>query len=71
MTYDDMKPAVRDGMQNLIESHGLLAVGLAFLRAALARKKHPPDLMEGSLWLSPHLRRDMGLPPYLSDRHLR
>ncbi len=46
-------------LRALIDQHGALAVGFAFLRAALARKKHPPDLAFESL--SPHLRRDIGL----------
>lgn len=63
MTFDD-KPAVLPGLTDLIETHGRLAVGFAYLRAALARRKHPPDLND-ALWLSPHLRRDLGLPPHL------
>lgn len=43
----------------LIDQHGALAVGIAYLRAALARRKHPPDILAEHL--SPHLRRDIGL----------
>lgn len=48
----------------LIDQHGALAVGIAYLRAALARRKHPPDILPFPLLaehLSPHLRRDIGL----------
>ena len=45
-------------LRALIDQHGTLAVGWAYLRAALARRKHPPDLT-GTL--SPHLLRDIGL----------
>lgn len=67
MTFDEATPAPLAGLTTMIERHGRLAVGLAFLRAALARRKHPPDL--DLLWLSPHLRRDLGLPPFLRDRN--
>lgn len=46
-------------LRALIDQHGTLAVGWAYLRAALARRKHPPDVEEARL--SPHLRRDIGL----------
>jgi hypothetical protein len=65
MTYDESQLAPLPGLTALIERHGRLAVGLAFLRAALARRRHPPDL--DMLWLSPHLRRDLGLPPFLRE----
>ena len=70
MTYEEDKPAVLPGLNDLIETHGRLAVGFAYLRAALARRKHPPDLA-GALWLSPHLRRDIGLQPDRWDSRLR
>lgn len=62
MTYDETTPRPLPNLQALIARHGRLSVGIAYLRAALARRKHPPDL--GQLWLSPHLRRDLGLPPF-------
>jgi hypothetical protein len=46
-------------LRALIDQHGTMAVGWAYLRAALARRKHPPDLWVDSL--SPHMKRDIGL----------
>ncbi len=69
MTFDDATPRPRVDLQRMIEQHGVLAVGTAFLRVALARRKHPPDLaLRG---LSPHLRRDLGLPPFGNGRWIR
>ncbi|NBZ88658.1 hypothetical protein [Stagnihabitans tardus] len=46
-------------LRALIDQHGTLSVGWAYLRAALARRKHPPDLRAETLSL--HIRRDIGL----------
>jgi hypothetical protein len=46
-------------LRALIDQHGTTAVGWAYLRAALARRKHPPDVAMANL--SPHLLRDIGL----------
>jgi hypothetical protein len=62
MTYDEATPRPLPGLQLMIEQHGVLAVGAAFLRAALAQRKHPPDMQVRDL--TPHLRRDLGLPPF-------
>ena len=69
MTYDETTSRPLPGLQLMIEQHGVLAVGTAFLRAALARRKHPPD--QDILGLSLHLRRDMGLPPFGEGRSVR
>ena len=53
----------------MIERHGVLTVGGAFLRAALAQRKHPPDLQLRDL--TSHLRRDLGLPPFGEGRAIR
>ena len=69
MTYDETSARPLPGLQLMIERHGVLAVGAAFLRAALARRKHPPDLQLRDLTL--HMRRDLGLPPYGEGRTIR
>ncbi len=48
-------------IEALILRHGAAVVGLAYLRAALARRNHPPNASD--IWLSDHLRRDIGLGP--------
>jgi hypothetical protein len=60
ITVNDDAPAYAS-LQALIQRHGVLAVGAAYLRAALARRKHPPD--RGAWVLNDRLRRDIGLPP--------
>jgi hypothetical protein len=62
MTHEETPLRPLPNLQALIERHGVLAVGAAYLRAALTRRKHPPDLAEMNL--SAHLRRDLGLPPF-------
>lgn len=69
MTFDEATPRPLAGLQRMIEQHGVLAVGAAFLRAALAQRKHPPDLALRDLSL--HLRRDLGLPPFGAGRQIR
>ena len=69
MTCDEAHPRPLTNLQALIEQHGVLVVGGAFLRAALARKTHPPDLRVQALSL--HLRRDLGLPPFGQGRPIR
>ena len=69
MTYDETCPRPLPNLQALIEQHGVLPVGAAFLRAALARRKHPPDRHLRDLTL--HMRRDLGLPPYGEGRSIR
>ncbi|MEO6300197.1 MAG: hypothetical protein ABIV25_05575 [Paracoccaceae bacterium] len=56
---EDTKPLV--SIQALISRHGAIVIGLAYLRAALAIRKHPPNADE--IWISDHLRRDIGLQP--------
>ncbi len=60
MTLDDPNALPLPDLRLLIARHGALAVGWAYLRAALARKRHPPD---HSRPLSDHIRRDIGLGP--------
>ena len=60
MTLNDTNDLSLPDLAGLIDRHGALAVGFAYLRAALARKRHPPDLSADIL--SDHLRRDIGLP---------
>jgi len=69
MTYDAPTSRPLPNLQALIEQHGVLPVGAAFLRAALARRKHPPDMQPKDLSL--HLRRDLGLPPFGEGRASR
>ena len=69
MTYEETSTRPLPGLQRMIEQHGVLAVGAAFLHAALARRKHPPDLVLRDL--TPHLRRDLGLPPFGEGRQIR
>ena len=59
MTLNDTNDLPLPRLQDLIARHGALAVGFAYLRAALARKTHPPDL--AAEMLSDHLLRDIGL----------
>lgn len=47
-------------LRELIDRHGTLAVGFAYLRAALMRKARPPDV---AATLSDHILRDIGLMP--------
>lgn len=52
----------RPGVERLIDLHGKLPVLWALIRALLAprkRRPRPPDPYH----LSPHMRRDLGLPP--------
>ena len=56
-------PAIplRPELENLLTRHGTARVILALMRALLnprRRKTRPPDVSR----LSPHLRRDIGLP---------
>ena len=59
MTLNDTNDLPLPSLQDLIARHGALAVGFAYVRAALTRKKHPPDLPAHVL--SDHLLRDIGL----------
>lgn len=55
--------SLRPAIHRLIARHGATAVLWAAIRAALLprrRRPRPPDLRH----LSPHLRRDLGLPPH-------
>ena len=55
-------PALRPGIDTLIEHFGAMPVLWATLRAMLRprrRRPRPPD----PYLLSPHMRRDIGLPP--------
>ena len=53
----DIKPLV--GIAALILRHGAIVVGLAYLRAALGSRNHPPNA--GGCSVSDHMRRDIGL----------
>lgn len=58
---------LRPKMEILLARHGTIPVIWALARALLhprRRRARPPDLAE----LSPHLRRDIGLPPV--DRYV-
>ena len=61
MTFDDTNLPLLPDLRRLIERHGAWSVGLAYLRAAVAR--HRPAAVLDPDRLSPHLRRDIGLPP--------
>ena len=61
MTLDDPNDLPLPNLRLLVARHGALAVGWAYLRAALARKQHPPDMPLSPL--SDHIRRDIGLGP--------
>jgi hypothetical protein len=61
MTLNDTNDRPLPSLQALIARHGTLSVGVAYLRAALARRKHPPNSPADGL--SDHLRRDIGLHP--------
>ncbi|OJH45560.1 hypothetical protein IE00_04325 [Paracoccus sp. SM22M-07] len=55
-------PALRPALHRLIARHGAAAVTFALFRALLIRRRkrpRPPDAYR----LSPHMRRDIGLPP--------
>ena len=52
-------PSPRTLIDAAIESHGPVRVLLAAAAALLRPKARPPDMVE----LTPHLRRDIGLPP--------
>lgn len=56
----------RSSVERLINHYGAMPVLWATIRALLAprrRQPRPPDISE----LSPHLRRDVGLPPVHED----
>ena len=40
--------------------HGAVTIGLAFLRAAFAKRPHA---VNHDVWVSDHMRRDIGLAP--------
>lgn len=61
MTLNDSKDLPLPSLQALIARHGVLAVGFAYLRAAITRRKHPPDRPVTDL--SDHILRDIGLRP--------
>lgn len=62
MTLNETTPAPLAGLTLMIERHGILAVALAFQRAALTPR--PRVLPVEPATLSPHLCRDLGLPPW-------
>ncbi|MBD9526845.1 hypothetical protein [Paracoccus sp. PAR01] len=51
---------LRAPLDDLIDDHGLVRVGIALMRAALRRGKNRPPPVTG---LTPHLLRDIGLEP--------
>ncbi|MBM3606227.1 MAG: hypothetical protein FJX25_16325 [Alphaproteobacteria bacterium] len=58
---------LRPAIHRLIDRHGATAVSWALVRALLMprrRRPRPPDPYH----LSPHMRRDIGLPPL--ERHV-
>jgi hypothetical protein len=61
MTLNESHDLPLPSLQALIARHGVLAVGYAYLRAAITRRKHPPD--RPAVDLSDHIRRDIGLGP--------
>ena len=67
---EDAKPLA--SIEALILRHGAIVIGLAYLRAALAGRNHLPKAPD--IWISDHMRRDIGLGPKLGstrgyDRH--
>ena len=56
---EDTKPLA--SIEALILRHGAIAIGLAYLRAALVRRNHPPNARD--IWISDHMRGDIGLGP--------
>ena len=62
MTLNETSPAPLAGLTLMIERHGMLAVALAFLRAALTPRMRASRL--DAAGLSPRLCRDLGLPPW-------
>jgi len=66
MTFDDTSLPLLPDLKRLIERHGAWSVGFAYLRAAVVRRRRPPPFDFRTL--SPHLRRDIGLPPWHENR---
>lgn len=66
MTLNEPDDLALPSLQALFARHGTLSVGVAYLRAALSRRKHPPDA--AVMGLSDHLRRDIGLLPLSGAR---
>ena len=60
MTLNDTNDLPLPSLRDLIDRHGTLAVGFAYLRAALMRRSRPPDPAGA---LSDHILRDIGLMP--------
>lgn len=56
--YDDTKPLA--SIEALVMRHGAVTIGLAFLRAAFAKR---PVTVNRDIWVSDHMRRDIGLAP--------
>jgi len=56
--YDDTKPLA--SIEALVMRHGAVTIGLAFLRAAFAKR---PAAVSRDIWISDHMRRDIGLSP--------
>lgn len=56
---DDTKPLA--SLEALIMRHGAVAIGLAYLRVTLAKRMHRTGSRD--LWISDHMRRDIGLGP--------
>ena len=61
MTLNDTNDLPLPNLRALIDRHGTLAVGFAYLRAALMRKSRPPDGVAEVL--SDQLLHDIGLTP--------
>jgi hypothetical protein len=66
---DDTKPLA--SLEALVMRHGAVVIGLAYLRATLARRLKAREARDP--WISDHMRRDIGLGPKVdpSRRHDR
>jgi hypothetical protein len=64
MTFNDEQTTLSHALDQVISQHGHLRVAGALVLRMLQHRGTAP---KARLPLSPHLRRDIGLPPYPPD----
>ncbi len=64
-THEETKPLA--SIEALVMRYGAITIGLAYLRATLASRRLRASGRD--LWVSDHMRRDIGLSPRDQHRH--